>query len=82
MHLDLSYVMQKYVIRVSDQNQQKQRRWLEVEGLYNLRSGNKDADQMRSREKSPLLNNYNYFMLKHLFLIAVISVPKRMAAVL
>ena len=68
--------MRKYVIRVSDQNQQKQRGWLEVEGLYNLRRENKDADQLRSSGKSPLLNNYNYFMLKHLFLIASISEQK------
>ena len=73
--------MRKYVIRVSDQNRHKQRRCLEEDGLYNLRSENKDADQLRSSEKSPLLNNYNYFMLKHLFLIARISVQK-MAAIL
>ena len=36
--------MQKYVIGVSDQNRHKQRRWLEVEGLHNLRRENKDAD--------------------------------------
>ena len=67
--------MQKYVIGVSDQNRHKERRWLEVEGLHNLRRENKDADQLRKvhrlittiiHAQTPVLEREYFFYTKRI----------------
>ena len=57
--------MRKYVIRVSGPETDTNEEDAWSRGIVYLRSENKDADQLRSSEKSPPLNYYNYFMLKH-----------------